>query len=62
VDQKDQSSLERLRAERKAKIDELKEKNKLLPDTAAYSGKQVSVPLHMISDADVLCALPLQYN
>jgi hypothetical protein len=41
VERKDQKTLEKLRAERKAKIDELKE-NKLLSYPTAYSGKQTN--------------------
>ena len=44
-------TLERLRAERKAKIDELKDRTN--SDPGAYSGKQQSIPMYTNSDVHV---------
>jgi gamma-glutamylcyclotransferase (GGCT)/AIG2-like uncharacterized protein YtfP len=54
VEQKDKSTLEKLRAERKAKIDELKDRTNYYLTEELIQVKQQSIPLYTNSDVHVL--------
>lgn len=54
MEQKDKSTLEKLRAERKAKIDELKDRTNYYLTEELIQVKQQSIPLYTNSDVHVL--------